>query len=538
MSVIVVALATGAGFGAAALSGATFHSFVSLLPLIALGVQVDDCIITVNTLANATGSLEERFGKSIRESGPCITTTSLTTVVCFAIGISSNLPGVSFFCMYATAVFFFGWLLQVTFFYACVVIDEKRIERSADCITCCFSATSNVDAEKQDPSSSFKADTAVQRAFGRYADVLLKPVVSLAVVLLFFGVASVAIGLVSSISIGLPLEDILPDDSPVRDAFAMQKDMFKGRATSVTSVVQGEDFNELAARQRFRNAIDGVRQVEHVVVELPNWMDAYEAWQGGSDTGSYLKGMQTFLDSKQGARWKSHVTCPDIACTSIATAKFVVLFMMSRPGTITMDELQTRDAIDGVLNPIYPAGNVVVHAEPFMFAESDLAIWRAVLETCGFSLVGIFFVVCLSTSMSTAALITLTVAMIDVDLLLFAYALGLRLNSISYTCLVMACGLAVDYCVRLGHAFDHSKKEGAMSNKAAARHAVAQMGASIFQGGMTTVLGVVVLAAASSVIFRIFFFFVFATVLLGVAHGLMLLPILLTYLTPTCGKAS
>ena len=36
-------------------------------------------------------------------------------------------------------------------------------------------------------------------------------------------------------------------------------------------------------------------------------------------------------------------------------------------------------------------------------------------------------------------------------------------------------------CVHLGHAFDHSKKEGAMSNKAAARHAVAQMGASIFK---------------------------------------------------------
>jgi Niemann-Pick C1 protein len=442
--------------------------------------------------------------------------------------------------MYATAVFFFGWLLQVTFFYACLVIDEKRIARSADCVTCCFTVTSNVDVEKQDPSS-FKTDTAVQRAFGRYADVLLKPVVSLAVVLLFFGVASVASGLVSNISIGLPLEDILPDDSSVRDAFATEKEIFKGRATSVTSVVQGEDFNQLEARQRFRNAIGGVGQVENAVVELPNWMDAYEAWQGGSDTGSYLKGMQTFLGSKQGARWKSHVTCPDITCTSIATAKFDVLFMLSRPGTTQMDELQTRDNIDDVLNPIYPAGNVVVHSPPFMFAETDLAIWRAVLETIGFSLIGVFCVVCLSTSMSTAALITLTVAMIDVDLLLFAYALGLRLNSVSYTCLVMACGLAVDYCVHLGHAFDHSKKDGkdgALSNKAAARHAVAQMGASIFQGGMTTLLGVIVLAGASSVIFRTFFFFVFATVLLGVAHGLVLLPILLTYLTPTCGKAS
>jgi len=44
---------------------------------------------------------------------------------------------------------------------------------------------------------------------------------------------------------------------------------------------------------------------------------------------------------------------------------------MSRPGTTTKDELQTRDAIDAILNPPYPAGNIVVHAQPFMFAETE-----------------------------------------------------------------------------------------------------------------------------------------------------------------------
>jgi len=307
MSVTVVALATGAGFGVAALCGATFYSIVSLKPLIALGVQVDDCIITVNTPANATGSIEERLEESIRESGPCITTTSLTTVVCFAIGTSSSLPGISF-CMYATAVLFFGWFFQVTFFYACVVIDEKRMERSADCIACCFTITSSVDVEKHNPSSSFKTDTTVQEAFGRYADVLLQPVVSLIVVLLFVGIASVAGELASNISVCLPLEDILSDDSFVRPAFATEKKVFKVRATPVTSVVQSENFNELETRQCFRKAIAGVGQVENIVVVLPNWMDAYEARQGGSYTGAYLKDMQPFLASTQGAHWRSHVT--------------------------------------------------------------------------------------------------------------------------------------------------------------------------------------------------------------------------------------
>ena len=40
--------------------------------------------------------------------------------------------------------------------------------------------------------------------------------------------------------------------------------------------------------------------------------------------------------------------------------------------------------------------------------------------------------------------------MIDVELILIAYAVGIRL--ISYAWLVMACGLAMDYCVHIGHA--------------------------------------------------------------------------------------
>jgi len=182
--------------------------------------------------------------------------------------------------------------------------------------------------------------------------------------------------------VGLPLEDILSDDFCVRPAFATEKKVFKGRATPDTSVVQSKNFNELETRQHLRKAIAGVGQVENIVVVLPNWMDAYEAWLGGSYTGAYLKDMQPCLASTQGARWRSHVTCPHITCTSLATAKFEVLVLMFRPCTTTNDELQTRDAINAILNPPYPAGNIVVHAQPFMFAKTDLDIWWAVLETC------------------------------------------------------------------------------------------------------------------------------------------------------------
>ena len=55
MSITSVLLAVVAGFGVASVCGATFHSVIATMPLIALGVQVDDCIITINSLSHVKG---------------------------------------------------------------------------------------------------------------------------------------------------------------------------------------------------------------------------------------------------------------------------------------------------------------------------------------------------------------------------------------------------------------------------------------------------------------------------------------------------
>ena len=81
MAILQVAFAVIAGFGFAALCGAVFNSVVSLIPLILLGVDVDSCIITVNHLSfERTGTIEQRFGRAIRNAGPTCFITTLTTV--------------------------------------------------------------------------------------------------------------------------------------------------------------------------------------------------------------------------------------------------------------------------------------------------------------------------------------------------------------------------------------------------------------------------------------------------------------------------
>ena len=466
MGVMVVGLATGAGFGCAALFGVTFHSICSLMPLVALGVQVDDCIITVNMLAKTVkgkGGFEERFGKAARESGPCVTTTSMTTVVAFALGIPSALPGVSFFCSYAASVFFFGWLFQVTFFWASLVIDEQRIERSRDCITCCIrvpAKTAIVEDENATTAKPTNHPSSFNHGLKIYGNVLLHPVVAGIVVLLFVCLTAAAVALVGNTPVGLPLEDILPDDSFIRAAFKTREDVFGGQVASVTVVVKDQDFNDLAVRTNFIDASNQVAALTDVVVKLPTWMDSYDGYKAATGTANsavYLDKMKDFLASKYGWSLTSDVKCVDPdKCTSLKSVNFRTLFMMSQPGKTLAEELPIRNAIDKVMRANqFPADETVVHNGLFMFGETDLAMWSNILQTCGFALIGIFVCVAITSSIATSFLITLTVAMIEADLLLAAYLSGLRVNSISYACLVMAGGLAVDYCVHLGHAFDH-----------------------------------------------------------------------------------
>jgi len=360
------------------------------------------------------------------------------------------------------------------------------------------------------------------------------------VVLFFVSITATACALVGRSPVGLPLEDILPDDSFVRAAFKTEQEIFGGRPLQISVVVKDQDFNDAAVRIKFRDAANQVANLTDVVVKLPTWMDSYDSYKaatGTTGTAIYLDRMKAFLASTSGSDLKLQVQCHDPdKCISLKSAMFQTLFMFGQKGKTLAEELRFRDAIDNIMLPLFPADKTIVSAEVFMFGETDNAMWTSILETCGYALIGILVCVGLTSSISTAVLITLSVAMIDADVLLVAYLAGLRVNSISYTVLVMACGLAVDYCVHLGHDFDHAVLKEGLDNKAAARKAITRMGASIIQGGMTTLLGVVVLAAASSVAFRAFFMYVFSTIVLGVAHGLVLLPVFLGYLTPQCGK--
>ncbi|WVO13857.1 hypothetical protein L204_101480 [Cryptococcus depauperatus] len=115
---------------------------------------------------------------------------------------------------------------------------------------------------------------------------------------------------------------------------------------------------------------------------------------------------------------------------------------------------------------------------------------------------------------------------------------GISLNAISLVNLVISLGIAVEFCSHIARAFMGAgsglpldKLERKRERDERALTALTDVGPSVFLGiTMTKLIGVSVLALTRSKLLEVYYFRMWLTLILsGALHGLVLLPVLLTY---------
>jgi len=161
--------------------------------------------------------------------------------------------------------------------------------------------------------------------------------------------------------------------------------------------------------------------------------------------------------------------------------------------------------------------------------ETDEIIGGELWRNLGLALLAVLVVTLLLLgSIRLCILVLATVLLTIVDLVGFLHFWGITIDIISCINIILAVGFCVDYSCHIAHSYLASS--GSSGEKAG--NAVATIGPAVLNGGVTTLIALVLLGFSTSHVFVSFFRVFVLTVVFGLFHGLILLPVLLAHLGP------
>ncbi|KAI7467196.1 multidrug efflux transporter AcrB transmembrane domain-containing protein [Hortaea werneckii] len=605
VGILIVLMSVAASVGLFAAAGVKATLIIAeVIPFLVLAVGVDNIFLIVHefervNISHADEPVSERVARALGRMGPSILLSATTETVAFALGAAVGMPAVRNFAAYAAGAVFINAILQVTMFVSVLALNQERVEAGrADCIPC-LQVKGGTDSGMPHgyggaPFSGMDEEGWLSRFIRKhYAPTILENKMRVFTMTVFLGFFAAGIALLPEVPLGLDQRIAIPSDSYLINYFNDLYDYF-GAGPPVYFVTKGVNATQRVHQQelcgRFStckefslaNVLEQERkrpEISYISDATASWIDDYFGWLNPDldsccvdEDGSTcfadrdpawnvsMYGMpegQEFVDYM--VRWLESPTTAE--CPLAGQAPYGDAVVLNRNKTSTPathfrtahtplrsqdDFIQAYAAARRIakgINAENPGLEVFPYSKFYIFFDQYATIVKLSTALVGAALAFILLISStLLGSLATGLVVTVTVAMIVVDIVGTMALVGVSLNAVSLVNIVICVGIGVEFCAHIARAFTipapsildrASPAKFALNADRSARAfaALVNVGASVFSGiTVTKLLGVFVLAFTRSKIFEIYYFRVWlALVLWAALHALVFLPVALSF---------
>lgn len=572
---------------------------IEVVPFLVLAVGVDNIFILVQTyqrdVRGPNESLEEQIGRIVGKVGPSMLLSSTSESLAFFLGALTTMPAVKVFSLYAAGAVLFDFLLQITCFVGLMTLDAKR-QQANRFDMCCFVKDSN--KEKLDVSEGCLYKV-VKNYYSHFIlKEWVRPIVMIVFAGYFcFSAAlvnKIDIGLDQKLSMPKDsyvldwltnLTEYLHVGPPVYFVVEEGHDYTTLKGQNGICGGNGCPQDSLVG-QVYTASLQP--NYSYIAQPVSSWLDDYFSWlsPGGdptccrhfsnnsfcpaeyNGTGCAKCNVETQKNGRPSQKdFMKYIPWylkdnPGLACakgghaaygsgvdllknkTEVGATYFMTYHTILKTSADYIGALkEARKIADNITstlrlaNPkstskVFPYSVVYVFYEQYLTIVTDTAIQLGICVAAVFLVT--FFL--LGFDLYSAIMILITITMIITDMVGMMVLWDISLNAVSLVNLVMAIGISVEFCAHITRAFAVSLLPTKVLR---AKEALSQMGSSVLSGITLTKLGgIIVLAFSKSQLFQVFYFRMYlGMVVFGATHGLIFLPVLLSYIGPSVNKA-
>lgn len=529
--VVCVGLSLGVAFGICGYLKIPFTQMSMMTIFIIMGVGIDDMFVITGEFSRTPSHLPspERVALSLKGVGNSIFYTSVTDFLAFGIGSFIDLPAVSFFCVTAALAVLSVFLVQVTFFAACLSLDGMRIEGDRYDLVPCWKREKWSERNEKEKEQEGIAKEIEEMKEGGYSvcvdftSFLLKPKVAPCLIFLFLLLGSL-MGYrgITTIGKGIKISDFLPEGSYVSEYFE-KRDLYFGEIDRIEFITTVDvDVGVEGDRARMDKLMADIEALEQTVGPPDCWYAAFLSYwsdnNGGSIDDAEASVVKSSFTSFQSTPLYTTRYSNAVVLNSgvVSTSKCGSLFYFASHDTDTalLDMDKARAAA---------GDDAFAFNANYLWMERYRIIDKITMTSLLGCMLGVFTISCLFLDLLSAVLVVVCVILININLLGFMSFWEVRLNVASLVILILSIGFSVDYSAHIAEGYLSHRHRGRSAEEAVVS-GVKEMGVSVMNGGISTLLAVLMLSVSKSEGFRVLFKMFLGMVVFGLLHGLVFLP--------------